>query len=677
MVNRCKGRISLNPHSGVGYNDRMPQKKTFTLSTRLNQDIRPQDDFFGYVNSKWLAANPIPDSETRWGSFLILRDEAWANMHTIYKGLEHAEIKPNSIEQQARDLYYTGMHFDSLQDAHMASIQEWLSKIDTVSDLHGLSKVLGELDAISGAGLWLAVVDADNEDASRHILRIDQPRLTLPDRDYYLEASKKMRDIRTAYQSFSKELYTYFPTMAKNADELWDSVWSIELDLAANTRTHAELRDVEKNYNKRPYGSLAKDYPNVDWDAFAAGTGWKTGADISVDQPEVMAHINDLLGKLPLETFKTYLKWQFVESYCDLVNNDLAELKFSFFGKKLRGAEKILPLWKRVVLNIDAGIGDGVGQLYAEKHFPESSKLQVRNLVEQIRSTYGKRIEALDWMSEPTKKIALKKLSNMKVLIGYPDEWRDFTGLHIGRTSYVENMIATQAFQNAYYMAKLDEPISRDEWFMYPQTVNAYNDPSRLVICFPAAILQAPFFDPAAHIATNLAGIGSIIGHELSHGFDDQGCMFDENGNVRTWQTKAERKTFDERAKHIIDHADQFEVLPDVYLNGKLVIGESIADLGGIEIAYDAIQQTLGKDMTEPAVEGLTAQELFFISYAITECGSTREGRIHELALSDPHPIEQFRVNGILSHVDAFYDTFSIALGDKLYRAPEDRAKIW
>ncbi len=328
-----------------------------------------------------------------------------------------------------------------------------------------------------------------------------------------------------------------------------------------------------------------------------------------------------------------------------------------------------MPLWKRTVVAAEYTIGEGTGRLYAERYFPETSKKQVLGLVEQVRDAYRERIVDLDWMSDDTKKYAQQKLANMKVLIGYPDVWRDISDVTISTKSHLANILSGQKSEVAYWLKKLHEPTSRDDWFMTPQTVNAYHDPNRLVICFPAAILQKPFFDPKASLALNMGGIGTVIGHELTHGFDDQGCMFDAEGNVKTWQTEHERNAFLEKAQIIVDQADAFEVLPDLKLKGKLVLGESIADLGGVEIALHALKSHV--DVDNAAITH------FFINYAFTECSNVREEKLREYTLSDPHPLSQFRVNGILQHVDDFYEVFDVSPDDKLFTPTELRAKIW
>jgi putative endopeptidase len=418
-------------------------------------------------------------------------------------------------------------------------------------------------------------------------------------------------------------------------------------------------------------------YPSINWVNYAKAFGWDTTCRLTIDQPEVFAYINQIAEKYSLEDWKTYLKWTFIVDNCEFIDNQYAFLWFEFFGKTFGGTKIMMPLWKRVIIQMDKLVGEDVGRLYIEKFFPASSKRLALKMVEDMRQTFKKRLLKLDWMSQPSKQIALLKLANLKVLIGYPDRWRDYQELEIKQQSYLANILSAAKFQTAYYMNKLSQPASRDEWLMSPQTVNAYNDPRRLVICFPAAILQPPFFDPNAHIAINMGGMGTVICHELTHAFDDEGCMFDENGNVRPWQTKEDRNAFSKRAQVIIDQANDFEVLPGLHIIGKLVIGESIADLGGVEIAYDMLRGKIKSKLNQLVANNLTASQLFYINHAFYHCAFIRKAKIRELVLNNEHPDEHFRVNGILANCDNFYKTFNIKPGDKLYRPPSKRAKIW
>ncbi len=643
----------------------------------LNTSVRPQDDFFKYVNSTWINEHPIPESETRWGIFDVLRDEAWQAMRAIYESLETSDVSPGSVEQQARDFYLSGMNYDNQATATMQTLRSLLGDIDAIANKKELVGLFGTLHAMQINAPWHVWVDSDHDDSSKHILHIHQSSLTLPDRDYYLDDVERMKTVRTKYQEYTGVIYEHFPNLATSAKGLWSTVIDFETNLAQKTRTTVELRDVEKNFNKITFEELKKTYTNIDWEVYAKSLGWQPAETLSVDQPEVLAYVDTLVGELPLETWKTYLKSRVVNACIGKVSEEYAALHFSFFGKILSGAKEMKPLWKRVVLAADSCIGEATGRLYAERHFPESSKQAVTAIVEDVRAAYDERIDSLDWMSDPTKKYAKQKLANIKVLIGYPDVWRDFSSLSISPNAYLQNVIEASRFEVQYWLEKLHQPTSREDWFMNPQTVNAYHDPTRLVICFPAAILQMPFFDPTAPLAVNMGGIGTVIGHELTHGFDDQGYQFDAEGNVRAWQNEDERKAFAKKAQVIIDQANAFKVLPDLTLKGELVIGESMADLGGVEIALHAFKTKSSGDIHAEADDGFTQAQQFFINYAFTECSSIREEKLREYTLIDWHPASEYRVNGILQHVDDFYTAFSLQESDALYREPAERARIW
>ena len=649
-------------------------KNHIITSEQLDKSIRAQDDFFAYVNKKWVDVNPIPDSETRWGTFNILRDEAWENMHQIYKELQDSDYANGSIEQQAKDFFYTGMNYDTFEEKHLSIIKGYMKDVDDVLSIADLSLLIAKLHDVGIGDPWLMYVDADEKDSTSHILRFRQSGLTLPNRDYYLEEDSKMEEIRQEYQKHARNVYTYFPELDNNVDLFWQSIWDIEYGIATISRSKVDLRDVEKNYNIMTFAEFSSNNPNLDLTNYVRQLNVPAVINICVDQPEFFEYLNTQFTDENLIKWKIYIKWQIVLTFYGIISEKYANLRFEF-GKILNGTKEMLPLWKRVVLMLDDAIGEGAGRLYAEKHFPESSKKEVLKLVENVRDAYEERINKLDWMSSDTKLYAVKKLRNIKVLIGYPDKWRDFSRLKVARNSYLENIIESERFDTNYVLQKLNEPVSRDEWFMNPQTVNAYHDPNRLVICFPAAILQKPFYSPEAHISENMGGIGTVIAHEFTHGFDDQGCQFDAEGNLRTWQTEAEREAFNKKANIIISQADKHEVIPTVFLKGKLVIGESIADLGGIEISLHALLNNISGD--EEIIPGVTAKQAFFIAYAQTECGHVRDEKAREFALTDPHPDSVFRVNGIVQHSDDWHDTYDVKPSDELYRAPKDRARIW
>jgi putative endopeptidase len=650
----------------------MTKPQTPTTMTSLHTGVRPQDDFYTYVNAKWIADNPIPESESRWGMFSVLDDESKHAMLKIYEDLQDKTFSKGTVQQQARDFYYSGMHYDEYEAVHLQQLKDIYSDIDSVQNIRDISRVIGGLHATDNYCFWGGYVEPDLKNGKEHSLYFYQSGLTLPNRDYYLQDDEKMQSIRNKYETFAKKVYGYFPALAASESEFWDQLITVERALAGVSRSAADLRDVEKNYNRVTLKELKDTYTGIDWDAYAAALGWKADDKISVNQPEFLASVNKMFTEQPLDITRLYLKWCVTMQHLNKISVRFSELQFEFFGRVLGGATEMKPLWKRVVLTMDGLLGQATGKLYAERHFPESSKQKMMSLVESVRTGYGERMDDLDWLSDTNKKYAKKKLANMKVMIGYPDEWRDFSALSITNDSYITNIKTAQKFETAYWMQRLHESPSREEWFMNAQTVNAYHDPSRVVICFPAGILQPPFFDPEASIAINLGGIGTVIGHELTHGFDDQGCMFDAEGDVRTWQTKEERAAFDAKAQIIVEQADAFEVLPGVHLQGKLVLGESIADLGGVELALHALKNDSNKSIN---LDEATTE--FFVNFARIECGNAREEKLREAALTDPHPSNKFRVNCVLQHVDAFYESFDLSEGDALYLAPTQRARIW
>lgn len=648
------------------------KQKDLTLKTRLDHTIRPQDDFFEHVNGKWLRANPIPNDERKWGTFYKLNADSIKAMRDIYEDLQAKKRLPQgSVEQQVRDLYYTGINFSNFESQHLELLNSYMAEIDASRTPKDVSAIIGRLHAIGCSGPWRLILDADDKNSLVHILRFAQGGLSLPDRDYYLKDDPKMRKVRRAYKTHLKRVYEHLPALAPSAQTFSQAIFNFERKLAETSRTSIELRDIEKSYNKTAFAKLQADYPNIDWPAYANASDWEPDDKISIDQPEFFAFINRQLTEMPIDQWKMYLKWRLVLPYYARISERFAALKFEFFGKTLGGLKELPPTWKRTSMAIDDAIGEGAGKLYAKKHFSQSSKEKVLKLVEDLRKAYATRIEKLEWMSPGAKKEALKKLAGFKVLIGYPEKWRDFSTMSIGRESYLKNIIEAERFNNKYYLDLLHKPVSRDEWHMYPQTVNAYHDFNRRAVCFPAAILQSPFFDPSAPDAANYGAIGSIIGHELTHGFDDQGCQFDSEGNIRDWQTGEDHKAFKKRSQIIINQANDFEVLPGLKMQGELVIGEAIADLGGLEIAYDAYLRSRSGKVTQEDVE------TFFTNFAAGECGSAREETSRMLVLTDPHPANKFRVNGVLPHVDGFYRAYKVQQGDKLYRKPKDRAKIW
>ncbi len=632
---------------------------------------RPQDDFYHFVNQQWIDENPIPDTESRWGTFMALRDQNIDRMQSIYEALLQKNDLTTS-EKQARDFYISGTTFDQHVGDNQAVLSLWLDRIAAIDSKKGLVQMVGALQRIGIDAPWCVYIDSDEKDASRRILRLHQAQLTLSDREYYLkddDASKKVRD---AYATYFTKMTTELNKVHHSVASLnFDEIIGFETTLAEKLRTNIALRDVEANYHPVSFEQLKTSYPQISWDDYADALHWTSREVISDDQPEVLAYIAQQFEAKTLEEWKRHLAWLLIVRCASYISSRTAEISFALFGTALTGAKSIKPIERRTVLLIDRHMGENVGALYTKKYFPESHKQTVEDMVAEVTKTYHDRIDRLDWMSDNTKQKAHQKLHNMKVLIGYPDKWRSYEGMETQSHSILANILSAEQFNNDYHLGRLAEPNSRDEWHMSPQTVNAYHDPNRLVICFPAGILQAPFFDSTAPLATNYGGIGTVIGHELTHGFDDQGSQFDAEGNVVQWQTDQERAEFMKRAALISDQADSFAVLPEVYLKGALVLGEAIADLGGVELAYEALLRVSSGKLSDDE------KEAFFRGYAVTEASNAHDEQVRQFALTDPHPHPMFRVNAMLEHVDAFHETYDVKEGDALYRPSDKRARIW
>jgi predicted metalloendopeptidase len=491
----------------------------------------------------------------------------------------------------------------------------------------------------------------------------------MPNRDYYLDKSKHMKDIRSAYAVFYTEIRNHLGELIPSD---WDTIYATEHTLAKAAWTNVKLRNISKSYNRYTLESLQKQFA-FDWAAYFEGLGWREPSDnIVVSQPSFIQSSIQHLETAPLSDIKQYLKWRstlLVLGWTDQLSADIA---FRFFGTKISGVSDMKPLWKRVVQSADTlVIGEAIGREYAERHFPESSKKAVLSIVEDVRNAYRKRLDVVTWMSDDTKLVAHRKLTAMQVFIGYPSIWKDLSPLSLDPTNHIESIMNARRFWSDLELIKVGQPPQAEQWEMNAHTVNAYHHPNRLEIVFPAAILQPPFFDPEASYATNLGGIGAVVGHEFTHGFDDQGADFDEFGNTNRWQTPTERKRFDALAQHIVKQADAYETVPGVHLQGKLILGEAIADIGGLELAVESLREKTTPESFEKEVQDL------FVTFARCECGHATKERLIELAKIDPHPPSPFRVNAVVSHVDAFYESYKVKPSDALYVPKDQRAQIW
>ncbi len=644
----------------------------------VDEDIRPQDDLFHHVNNKWKQENSIPEDEEEWGNLDILKEETWNSLYTIIEQLLPRDDIPDSdIEQKVRDFYVSGTQSDQyIEETGKETLSELFEVIDDCSEKAELSGVIGRLHMRNIYPLWDVYVDQDEKDSSRYLLRFCQGGLSLPDRDYYDLSSDKM-------QYFKHELEKHIPTMfqavghAEGSESQGKAIYAFESTLARNSKTAAELRDVEANYNKMQLSDLQELAPDIDWNAYFDALGIRPPEYISVDQPEFFKSLNRTINETDLSMLRQYLKWHTLKNVSRYMGQRIYRANFEFFGKTLSGVPEMKPLWKRVIMVVNNHIGEALGKLYIDEHFPPQAKDRMNMMTEDIKAAFAERVQRLDWMEEETKQRALEKLHNIRIEVGYPDDLRQYEELEITPDSYIDNCLNAAIHESKRELSKLGGPVDRGEWSLTPATVNAMFNPNLNKMMFPAAILQPPFFDFNGDDAVNYGGIGVVIGHELTHGFDDQGALFDTNGNLRNWWSKRDKAAFDERTRTAVQQADQYEALEGRYLNGKLTLSENIADIGGAEIAFQALEYALERREHPGKVEGHTPPERFFLNFARIWCSKKREERILRDLLSDSHAPEQFRANNTVRNMDGFYETFEVNEGDELYLKPEDRVRIW
>lgn len=636
----------------------------------LDHTIEPQDDLFAHVNNSWLRANPVPPTESSWGTFYELRDQSTLAVHDIMNELQDTPDQSLDHDQQLlKKFFKSGLGFNEFSQQHIKTIQSMYTEVDAISTARELAHYLGHMHRQDQNAFWSVYVDHDDKNSQLQVLRIHQSGLSMPNRDYYLDRSAHMKQVRAAHKTFFSDITAHVKVLTPG---VWDDIYTLEHALARNSWSNVKLRDIEKNYNRYTLTKLRKEYA-FDWDAYFEGLGWQTPSDnIVVSQPSYIHRVLTLLQDTPLEIIKSYLKWRSLLLVVSWIDEASADITFRFYGTSISGVTEMKPVWKRLIqLSDTLVIGEIVGREYAKRHFPESSKQAVLSMVEDVRAAYLQRINALTWMSAETKDIARRKLKVMKVLIGYPSVWKDFSSITFVKNNHVENILTARRFWSDLELAKVGLPPLEEQWEMNAHTVNAYHHPNRLEIVFPAAILQPPFYGPAASYASNLGGIGAVIGHEFTHGFDDQGADFDEHGNTNRWQSPDERKAFDALAQHIVDQANRYETVPGVFLQGKLILGEAIADIGGLELAIEALRMHTSETEFSEHINQL------FYTFARCECGHATKERLIELAKIDPHPPSPFRVNAVVGNVATFYETFHVEPNHNLYLEADKRSQIW
>lgn len=636
------------------------------------------DDFYQYACGGWMALHPLTAEYARYGSFDKLAEDNREQLKGLIEEITSKENEQGSLAQKIGDLYNLVMDTTRRESEGIEPIKPVLNEIAAITNREDIFKTMvnhgiGAIDGYFGMG-----IGADMMDSKNNLVSMGQGGLTLGEKEYYLDTDDATTAIREAYKQHIVKMFTLCGWDEATAQQKMESVLRLETRLATVSRSATELRDPAANYHKMPYDDLKAQYPGIDWDYFFTTLGLEGVKEVDMGQPEFFKEVEAVLADADIEDEKAYMEWQVITGAASKLTKALDDENFNFFGKVLSGRQEQQPWWKRATSTVSGVLGEALGQLYVEKYFPAEAKERMVNLVKNLQIALGERIDAQEWMSDTTKAKAHEKLDAFYVKVGYPDEWKDYTKLSIdpSKTYYDNLQAASEFFWNDMIARKFNKPVDPTEWHMTPQTVNAYYNPTTNEICFPAGILQYPFFDMAADDAFNYGAIGVVIGHEMTHGFDDQGRQFDKEGNFNNWWTDTDAEQFTERSQVLVDHFNGIEVLPGLKSNGSLTLGENIADHGGLMVAYQAFKNAT-KDQPQEVKYGFTPDQRFFLAYAGVWAGQIRDEEIRNRVKSDPHSLGRWRVNGTLPHIDAWYEAFGIDENNALYIAPEQRTKIW
>jgi len=644
----------------------------------MDLSVKPGDDFFHYANGTWIRNNPIPDEYSRYGAFEQLTEKNYEDLKKLLRDAAGDEnAVEGSIAQKIGDYYQTGMDTVKIEEEGIQSLQADLDRIDNIRTIMDVQREVAILQTYGIRPLFGIFTYPDEKQSDMMIVHISQGGLGLPDRDYYLGKDKRSKELREEYVKHIAMMLKLAGDPAIEAVKAADKIMALETRLAGASMTRLERRNPHATYNKMSLKKLSRHSKYFDWGTYFSLIGIPEPGDINVRQPKFFKEISRMMKDVPIEDWKLYLKWNLINRSADYLSSEFVNQDFNFYGTILSGKKSIQPRWKRVLQSTNRALGEAVGQLYVEKHFPPDAKDRMLDLVANLKSALGVRIQNLDWMGDTTKEQALKKLTVMNVKIGYPDKWIDYANCQIKNDSYLHNRKRASQFNFHRNMDKAGKPVDPDEWQMTPQTVNAYYSPTRNEIVFPAAILQPPFFNMAADDAVNYGAIGMVIGHEMTHGFDDQGRNYDSDGNLRDWWTKEDEENFKVRSELLVEQYDRFGVLDSLHVDGKLTLGENIADLGGLNIAYDALQKSMeGKDRP-PLIDGFTPEQRFFLSLAQLWRQNIRDKELMRRIKEDVHSPGQFRVNGPMANMAEFYAAFNVDKDNAMYIPEDKRAKIW
>jgi predicted metalloendopeptidase len=642
----------------------------------FNPAVKPQDDFYQYANGGWLATNPIPADYGSWGAFNEVDERTKKDLHGILDRTAAATGNRTQIEQQVGDFYASGMDEAAIEAAGLKPLQPELDKLAAIQTAADVQAAMGHLQRMGvGAGFYFSS-EQDPRNTTMMIAANGQGGLGLPDRDYYFRDDEKSKKIREQYVTHIAKIFELAGNAPAAAQTAAQAVMQVETALAAGSKKREDLRDPIANYHKMSLAEVQKLTPHFDWAGYLATIGVANPGDIDVGQPEFLQAFDQELTAGSVDEWKAYLRWHLLSSSAPYLSKTFVDEDFDFYGRTLYGTPQMHDRWKRVLDAEDAYLGEALGQLYVAEFFPPESKARMLKLVKNVEAALHDRLETLEWMDEPTRAEALKKLAAFGVKIGYPDKWIDYTKLKVDRGPYVLNVLRAQEFDAQRELAKIGKPVDRTEWGMSPQTVNAYNNPTMNEIVFPAAILQPPFFDPKADDAVNYGGIGAVIGHEMTHSYDDQGRQYGPDGNLKDWWTPESLARFKQLAAGIVKQFDGYVAVDDLHINGNLTQGENIADLGGVKLAYTALEKELGNGPREK-IDGFTPEQRFFLGWATVWRTNQRPETTRVRTLTDPHSPAPFRVNGPLSNLPEFAQAFEAPAGAPMVRSEAERVVIW
>ena len=647
---------------------------------KANMDltVKPGADFYRYATGGWCDVHPLTAEYARYSQFEALNENNHKQLRELIENIASKQHPQGTLEQKIGSLYRLAMDSVRRNQEDYAPIQAMLNEIEAISTKAEISYTIARLfsrgiDCFFGLGC-----EADKKDAEWNLMQIDQGGISMGERNYYLGDDEPTRHIREAYRLYVRHLFGMTGKSATEAEKSMEAVMNIETRIARASYSATEQRDVEKNYHKMSYRQLLTDFPGIDWSTLFLLNGIPAVEYVTVNQPEPIHEVEKILAECTVEELKAYLYYKTVDDAASSLSDRFRAEAFNFYNHTMSGAEQDRPLWKRAISSVEGALGMAVGKMYVEKYFPESSKKRMEELVKNLQQALRQRIAQQTWMTEETKRQAYEKLDAFYVKIGYPDQWIDYSALNIDETlSYYENLVRATQFMSHYYIDKrVNKRTDRTEWLMKPQTVNAYYNPTTNEICFPAGILQPPFFNAEADDACNYGAIGVVIGHEMTHGFDDQGSQFDKDGNLKDWWTETDKANFKKRTDVMRRFFDQVEVLPGLNANGQLTLGENIADHGGLNIAFQALQNAM-KTHPLPSKDGFTPEQRFFLSYGLIWANNIREEMLRKQVQTDPHSPARWRVNGALPHIEAWYKAFNISKKDPLYVPQKERVDVW